>query len=185
MASVYDYKFYGQSRIYDDQCGISQKNIQNSEASTYMLNNFYPSCPMSKAISFATSQPNVNFKGSHQVGINGCNIDNNSKLSITNLSRDNCKLSLKQRPYLTVPFLGKGKSNPVLELKLIQGDLANNRKTANPSSEICHIDYRNTPMLDSLKNTITNPSNICESSAAQGWIRGGVPSRDLNRDKDY
>ena len=184
MASVYDYKFYEQSRIYDDQCGISQKNIQNSDAASYMLNNYYPSCPMSKAISFATSQPNVNYKGSHQVGINGCNIDSNSKLSITELSRKHCKLSLNQRPYLTVPFLGKGKGNPTLELKLQQGDLANNRKSANPSSEICHLNYRNTPMIDSLKNTITDPKHICESSAAEGWIRGGLPSRDLNRDNN-
>ena len=33
--------------------------------------------------------------------------------------------------------------------------------------------------------TITNPANLCESSAANGWIRGGLPSRELTRDKDY
>ena len=40
-------------------------------------------------------------------------------------------------------------------------------------------------MIDSLKQTITNPANLCESSAANGWIRGGLPSRELTRDKDY
>ena len=185
MASVYDYTFYEQTRVGDDTCDISQRNVQNSEAATYMLDNYRPDCPMSNAIEFATSQPNVNFTGSHQVGINGCNIDNNSELSITKITKPKCRISLLQRPFATVPYLGRGQSNPVLESKLLQGDLANNRKSANPSSEVCYIGYKNTPMIPSLQATITNPSNLCESSAAEGWIRGGLPSRDLTRDKDY
>ena len=37
MASVYDYKFYEQSRIYDDQCGISQKNNGLAKKNTRMV----------------------------------------------------------------------------------------------------------------------------------------------------
>lgn len=185
MASTFDYTFNRLTRVGNDNCGISQRNVQNSDAATYLLDNFRPACPMNSAIDFATSQPNVNFKGSHQVGINGCNIDNNSQLSITKITKPKCRISLNQRPFVTVPFLGRGKSNPVLESRLIQGDLANNRKSANPSSEVSHIDYRHTPMIPSLQETITNPANICESSAAEGWIRGGLPSRDLIRDKEY
>ena len=33
---------------------------------------------MSNPINFATSQPNINYTGSHEVGIGGCNIDTNS-----------------------------------------------------------------------------------------------------------
>tara|TARA_Y100000591_G_scaffold203554_1_gene176152 strand:+ start:496 stop:1083 length:588 start_codon:yes stop_codon:yes gene_type:complete len=185
MASVYDYTFYEPTRVGEDKCDISQRNVQNSDAATWMLDNFRPDCPMSNAIDFATSQPNVNFTGSHQVGINGCNIDNNSELSITKITKPKCRISLLERPFATVPYLGRGRSNPVLESKLLQGDLANNRKSANPSSEVCYIGYQNTPMIPSLKETITNPANLCESSAAEGWIRGGLPSRDLTRDKDY
>lgn len=185
MASVYDYTFYEPTRVGDDSCDISQRNLQNSNAATYILDNFRPQCPMSNAIEFATSQPNVNFTGSHQVGINGCNIDNNSELSITKITKPKCRISLLERPFATVPYLGRGQSNPVLESKLLQGDLANNRKSANPSSEVCYIGYMNTPMIPSLQATITNPANLCESSAAEGWIRGGLPSRELTKDKDY
>ena len=45
--------------------------------------------------------------------------------------------------------------------------------------------YRHTPMIPSLQSTITNPANLVEGAAAEGWIRGGVPSRELTRDKDY
>jgi len=39
--------------------------------------------------------------------------------------------------------------------------------------------------LHSIKETMCNPSNYVEGSASSGWIRGGVPSRELTRDKDY
>ena len=42
-----------------------------------------------------------------------------------------------------------------------------------------------TPMIPSLKASISNPSNLLEGVAADGWIRGGVPSRELTQDKDY
>jgi hypothetical protein len=45
--------------------------------------------------------------------------------------------------------------------------------------------YRNTPMIPSLHATISNPANLIEGVAAEGWIRGGVPSRELTRDKEY
>ena len=185
MASVYDYTFDKTTRIGDDQCDLSQRNVQNAQAATYMLDNYRPACPMSNAIDFATSQPNVNFTGSHQVGINGCNIDENSVLSRSALSRPKCRISLFERPFATVPFLGRGKSNPVLESQIQQGDIANNRKSVNPSSETCYMGYSNTPMIPSLQATVTNPVNLVEGVAAEGWIRGGLPSRELTRDKDY
>jgi len=45
--------------------------------------------------------------------------------------------------------------------------------------------YRNTPMIPSLKATVQNPANLVEGVAADGWIRGGLPSRELTRDQDY
>ena len=40
-------------------------------------------------------------------------------------------------------------------------------------------------MIPSLEATITNPANLVEGVAAEGWIRGGLPSRELIRDKEY
>jgi len=185
MSSVYDYTFYNTTRLGDDKCELSQSNIQNSHAATYMLNNFRTACPMTKAIDFATSQLNVNYTGSHQVGINGCNINENSELTLTDLSKPKCRISLFQRPFITTPYLGRGMSNPVLESQIQQGDLANNKKSINLTSEISHIPYTNVPLIPSLEATITNPANLVEGVAADGWIRGGLPSRELARDQDY
>jgi hypothetical protein len=185
MAYISDYTFNNNSRLGDDSCDISQRNTQNSGAANYSLTNFRPACPMSDAVTFATSQPNINFSGSNQVGIGGCNIDENSELHITDITKPKCRISLFQRPFATVPFVGRGQSNPVLESQLQQGELANNRKTINPISEVSYEKYSQTPMIPSLKATINNPSNLVEGVAAKGWIRGGVPSRELTRDEDY
>ena len=185
MAAIYDYTFHQNTRIGDDSCDLSQENIQNAHAATYMLDNFRPACPMKNAIEFATSQPAINFKGSHQVGINGCNIDDNSKLELSAISKPKCRISLQQRPFATVPYLGRGKSNVVLEAQLQQGDLNINRKSVTPDSEICYGKLSLTPMIPTLQATVTNPSNLIESVAADGWIRGGLPARELTRDQDF
>ena len=39
-------------------------------------------------------------------------------------------------------------------------------------------------LVPSLKASIQNPANLCEGIAAEGWIRGGLPSRELSRDQD-
>ena len=48
-----------------------------------------------------------------------------------------------------------------------------------------HIDYRHTPMIPSLRASVTNPANLVEGVASKGWIRGGLPTRELIRDQDY
>ena len=185
MASVHNYNFYQTTRLGDDKTDLSQRTLQNSEFANYILDSFRPSCPMNSAIDFATSQPNINFTGSRQLSVGGTNIAESSSLLINDISRSKCRISLLERPYLTIPYLGRGKCDPMLESQMQQGDFANNKKSINPSSEVCYTPYYNTPMIPSLQATINNPANLIESSAAEGWIRGGLPSRELARDKDY
>ena len=96
-----------------------------------------------------------------------------------------CRISLYERPFKTVPFLGRGSSNPVLESHIQQGDMIQNKKSINTTTEQSYMPYLNYPLLPSIENSITNPANLVEGVAAEGWIRGGVPSRELQKDKDY
>lgn len=183
MASIYDYTFNQMSRIGNDTTDLSERNIQNANSANYLLDNVNSTYSMKSAISFATSQPDVFCSGGY---IAGCNIDQSSDLERSLLSKPKTRISLNQRPYATVPYLGRGENNVVLETQILQGgDLANNRKSANPSSEMSYMSYSTTPLIPSLHATINNPSNLIESIAAEGWIRGGLPSRELARDKDY
>ena len=185
MAFVFDYKFDQATRLGYDRTDFSQDTLQNTEYANYMLDGFRPACPLNSAIDFATSQPNINFTGSYQTSVGGSNINESSQLLINDLSRTKCRISLTERPYSTVPYLGRGKCDPLLESQMQQGDFANNKKSINPSSEVCYSQYAQTPLLPTVKATISNPANLIESSAAEGWIRGGLPSRELARDKDY
>ena len=179
--SVFPYTFDNLSRIGNDSCSLDQRNIQNYAASNYQVENFSPFCPMTNAIDFATKQPNVNYTGSHQVGINGCNISENSELRYTKVTKPACKISLQERPYLTVPYLGRGKVDPVLERQIRIGDKELNKKSLNPTTEANLSEKQNYPLIDDLRNTVTNPNNLIEESASSNWVRGGMSSRDFSK----
>lgn len=185
MAFISDYAFQNMTRIGNDSCFLNQKDIQYMKGGDYMVTNYFPDCPMNKAIEFATSQPNVFYSGGHQLGVNGCNVDYNSRLLISDLTRHKCKISLLQRPFATVPYLGRGPSNSILESHIQQGDMVSNRKSVNTTSEMSYMNYSNYPLIPSIEATISNPVNLIEDVAADGWIRGGLPSRNLTKDQDY
>ncbi len=177
-----DYMFNKLTNINDDNCAINQINIENDKYNNYLLNNFYQSCPMNKAIDFATQQPNVFYNGSHQIGINGCNVQTNSELTHTSITRPPCRINLLQRPFATVPFLGRGKCNISLESALRDGEIIFNSKSTNQSSEVSYINYKNYPLIPEIQETTAKPSNLIECDAISGWVRGGLSSREFARD---
>ena len=184
MASIYNYTFENSGRIGNDHCAISEKDMQNQSFGTYPVQNFFlNNCGMAKPIEFATSQPSVFYKGSH-LGLGGCNVNADSKLKLGTIQTNpKCRISLQQRPFLTVPFLGRGPSKPVMESKLFQGGYTGEKKSCKTVME--KTLRVNQDLVPSLKASIQNPANLCEGVAAEGWIRGGLPSRELSRDKDY
>ena len=186
MATSHTYLFNNMSRIGNDTCSSTQTELLNQAHSEYTLNN-YNFGGMKKAISFATKQPNLFYRGGtgSNVGGGGCVVDDNSKLTIGKISTNpKCRISLFQRPFLTVPFLGKGPPKPTIESRLQQGDRVSNKKSCNTVTETPFL-REALPLIPSLEETIQNPSYLIEDSAAEGWIRGGLPSRDLVRDQDY
>jgi|UniRef100_A0A6C0CLD8 hypothetical protein len=183
-----DFTFDQLSRIGDDSCSLSQSNIQNAGSANYLLTNYFvQDCGLKRPIDFGTSQPGIFVSApGTQVGLGGCNVDANSELLIGTINTNpKCRISLYERPFKTVPFLGRGPSNPVLESHIQQGDMIQNKKSINTTTEQSYIPYKNYPLLPSIENSISNPANLVEGVAADGWIRGGVPSRELQKDKDY
>ncbi len=185
MTDTYPYTFNQRTRIGEGACGVSQKNVESARTANHILDNLWPDCPMTKAIDFATSQPDINYTGSHQLGMGGCNVDASSDLEGLGrgLMHPKCRISLQQRPFATVPYLGRGKSDAVLESRLQQGALGTSRKSVVPAAEMTY--ETSTPLLPSLRATVSNPANLVEGVAADGWIRGGVPSRELVRDEEH
>ena len=188
MASVHKYTFDNLSRIGADLCGITERDLQNQQFGTYSTTNYFEKfCGMKKPIAFATSQPNVFYNGGYgnYCGAGGCNIQEGSDLQIGSIqTRSKCRISLYERPFATVPYLGRGPSRPVIESRLQQGGYSGNKKSCKTVTEKS-FNYDQTPLLPSVAASIQNPHNLVEGVAAEGWIRGGLPSRELTRDADY
>jgi hypothetical protein len=188
MTTTYNYTFDNLTRIGDDSCGITARNAQNSAIGSYNTTNFFLSnCGMKKPIEFATQQPAIMFNGGFgNSGAGGCNIASDSNLRIGSIqTHPKCRISLYQRPFVTVPYLGRGPPRPVIESRLQQGAMIQDLKSCKTIMEKSFGAYTSTPLLPSVKATIQNPANLVEGVAAQGWIRGGLPSRELTRDQEY
>ncbi len=187
MATYSGYTFNNLSRIGLDDCNLSQTDIQNIASCNYSTQNYFTSdCSMRKPIDLATSQPGINYSGGYQVGAGGCNINDSSKLQIGTIQTNpKCRIDLFHRPFATVPYLGRGSVNPVMESQIQQGEQIVNKKSVNPLAEKSYIKYNQTPLLPAVQQRISNPANQIESIASEGWVRGGVPSRELTRDNDY
>jgi len=188
MARVSNYTFHNLSRIGNDSCGISGRDAQNNEFGTYTTTNYFANwCGMKKPIELATSQPDVNFKGGFGTcGAGGCNINTDSKLKMGSIqTHPKCRISLYQRPFATVPYLGRGPPRPVIESHVQQGGYIAEPKSCKTITEKSFQQYTQTPLVPTLAATVQNPANLVEGVAAEGWIRGGLPSREITRDQDY
>lgn len=187
MSNISSYTFDNMSRIGLDPCCQSQNELQNLGYANYMLQNYFASdCSMKRPIDLATTQPGIFYNGGYGSGAGGCNINESSNLQIGSIQTNpKCRIDLFQRPFATVPYLGRGSVNPVIESQIQQGETLVNKRSINQLSEQSYIKYHQTPLLKSVQERVTNPANSVESVASKGWIRGGVPSRDLTRDVDY
>ena len=79
MANVSSYTFDNMSRIGNDQCCISQTDIQNVASCNYSTQNYFAAdCSMKNPIELATSQPGIMYNGGYNSGAGGCNINDSS-----------------------------------------------------------------------------------------------------------
>jgi hypothetical protein len=186
MAHVSDFTFNTMGRIGNDNCSQDINSIENAQACSYLLQNYFTSdCNMSKAKQLAVTQPGINYSGSMGSDMCGSNIDDSSRLLIGSIQTNpKARIDLFQRPFATVPYLGRGAVDPILEAQIQQGEAVTNKRTVTRLTEKSHLRYRTTPLIPEMQQTIQNPDNMIEANASQGWIRGGVPSRELSRDRD-
>ena len=187
MATYSGYTFNNLSRIGLDSCCVDQNTIQDVASCNYMTQNYFAAdCSMKNVKELATTQPGIMYNGGYNSGAGGCNINDSSKLQIGTIqTHPKCRIDLFHRPFSTVPYLGRGSVNPIIESQIMQGDQIVNKRSVNALSEKSYIKYHQTPLLPAVQNRISNPANQIENVASDGWVRGGVPSRELTRDSDY
>ena len=183
MSQTFDFAFNQLSRIGQDESTYTQENIMNTSIANYTTYNPYSNQCLG-GLDFAVKQPNVFVnKSTYQLGTLGCNVKDNSILKKSVLTNPNVKLTLHERPYKTVPFLGKGNVDVYQENKLRLGDTFKEKKSVSQFNEQCFNDIDNYPLNNELKEKI-HRSKI-ETDVDPLWMRGGTDTRILYQNVDY
>ena len=113
--SAIDRLFDNISRIGFDSSDMTNKNKQNIESANYVLENYNAYNSVNNAVNLATTQPNVFISGSLSGGINRGNVDVDSMLQLTKLTKGPERNVYQERLFSSVPYLGKGPSNVDVE----------------------------------------------------------------------
>ena len=167
---------------HDDKCFIDIDTRQSIGPGNYGVTNLYDcTCLIPDVIKTATDNVCVPFKNGNDVA--PCVIDDSSKLRWGLQKKfPKCNQQLFERPYLTVPYMGRGQLN-VDEDSVLK--FAEDTKLKRSSNVLSGITIANsfTPLLPYLEWNVQNPQHLIEEE--QGWIRSGAPSRLVVRDSDY
>jgi hypothetical protein len=181
--TLYYYPFNNNDRMTNDVADNTIQTSSNNQYVNYMLSGASHTelATSNTYMDFATEQPSIVFSGTvHGNGLNGSVVDNDSLLTIKKINgRPLEKLQLNQRPFLTVPYLGKGSADPCLESQLQQGEIASDKKSVSTIMENSFMSYTMYPVDEQMKQRVDNPSNTVEEYALDGWVRGGIASREM------
>lgn len=184
MSSVGSYNFNNLGSIGYDTTDQSQKNVYNTRFANYTLSNYFSDTVSDDHVKFATEQPIVMFNSTFLgKGLNGSAVDVDSNLWINDEQnqRPMEKLVLVPRPFLTVPYLGRGSCDPNLESQLQQGELVSDKKSVSTIMEKPFTDYSMLILDEHMNERVNNPDYTVEESA--GWTRGGSATREMSSDE--
>lgn len=136
----------GLTRLSQDSTYANRRDSESSKPGTYQSRNLHDcncEAPYTKELSL--QHPDTYYRdGNGWTSNNGCNIDNDSKLrNSRNLTNTKEIHQLMERPFLTVPYMGRGEGNTCIESSIRPGEHTMQHKSTNSLSGT-HID-RYTP----------------------------------------
>ena len=183
MSNLVDsYTFNNLGRMGTDLTHKSQDAVHNTRFANHMLAEYSSSNASDSHVKFASKFPTMNFFGNvHGPGLNANIVDDNSELTVNQTqTRELEKLQLIHRPFATVPYLGRGSVDPILETQMLQGENSNEKKSISTVMEQSFSDLATQPITSRMKNRVQNPQFNVEEAALDGWVRGGMGTREMN-----
>jgi hypothetical protein len=184
MSTVSHYLFNNTDRIGSDKNDQTQNNVHNTRYANHSLASFFSENTSSQHVNFAVQQPTMTFSGiSHGNGLNGNVIDDESNLVIkTEQTKPFEKLQLFQRPFASVPYLGRGSCDPALEAQLQHGEVVAGKKSVSTIMDKSFSQYLLYPTDDKMEERVNDASYTVEEAALDGWVRGGKSTREMSND---
>lgn len=171
-------QFFNMGRIGMDSADFSQRSLVNNRFADYTTANYFLDDPNRDHVHFATSQPNIMNNANN--GINPDVIDVESNLFLKReQERSLEKLHLLQRPFLTVPYLGRGTVDTTIESQLMQGEMVSQFKSTGTIMNNSFMDYTMTPV------EAHRPNMQGVEEDGLDWTRGGILSREMAIDGTF
>ncbi len=182
MSDLKLHNFHHTARIGTDHTDLTAQNISNTKFANHNLTNFFSNRLSNDHVQFAIPQPALNFSGAaHGNGLSDSSTANENDLLLkAGQERPFEKLQLFQRPFTTVPYLGRGSVDPGLESQLMQGEPVTEKKSVSTIMEKSFNDYSLFVLDAEAKNKATDPRLKVEESALDGWVRGGMTTREMS-----
>ena len=177
--STYPYSFNNMGRISSDMTDQTQKNVYNTRFANHTLSNFFGEMTSDSHVKFALQQPTMALHDATLgPGINGAVVDDESLLYLgIEQERAFERVQLMQRPFLTVPYLGRGSCDPIIESQLQQGEHVSDKKSVSTIMEQSFSNYALNPTDEKMDERVKNPAFVVQEAALEGWTRGGVSSK--------
>lgn len=180
-----DFNLNMRASLNSDEATINHEVNQSQGPGNYIVDNtFACDCGLEKAREVQLKQQNVNLSGGFGwMGENGCLIDNDSNLRGNNLT--NMKFINQLDSKQNSGFFGRGPHNVDVESEIRDSLVIKDKRTCGPLSGVSTLDYTITPMIDRLKQEVQNSKHIIPEDSMGSWVRGGLPSRQIVRNKEY
>tara|TARA_A100001015_G_C14959095_1_gene700046 strand:+ start:931 stop:1491 length:561 start_codon:yes stop_codon:yes gene_type:complete len=169
------------ARIENDNTTQTQHSLQNERYADYTTTNYFSDNASDSQIQFATQQPAVVPNSVTGSGVGSAKIENESSLLLeTENERNLGRLNLMQRPFLTVPYLGRGSVDPTLELQLKEGEpVGGEKKSTSTVMTQSFMGYTLYPTNTDMESRTSDAKYTVEESAMDGWVRGGQDTRSV------
>ena len=182
------FQTFQRAGINDDKLTIDLDVMQSQGPGYYHLDNQYAGdCGLKEAKDIQVSQPGIHLKGSvGWGGEKGCLVDTDTNLrqNKERLTNKNEIYQITERLFKTTPSLTKGHFNVDVESVIRPGNFTTDQRPCGPLSGVT-LGNQFTPMIPKLKEEIQDSNHIIPEDSKQDWVRGGLPTRQMIRNKDY
>ena len=168
------YSFNEMGRMGADPADNSQRTVQNTRFANYTVSSFQPTNTSDEQVKFSSEIPTMIVS---TTGVSSSVIDTNSFLLLDVEQRSADKLSLQQRPFITIPFLGRGNVDPDMETTLLVGENANMKRSEQTIMDKSFMPYS---QLILEQNQTNDPIGTIQELSMDGWHRGGMNTRNTD-----
>ena len=187
-ANAKEFNLFTKASLLSDRVAVDLDVIQSQGPGYYTMENMNGcGCELKDAREVQLSQPMINFEGGKGwIGEKGCLVDKDSELREDKDKLTNKKYihQLVERPHLTTANLTKGYHDVDVESVIRGGISASDDRSCNSLSGVTIGNYF-TPMIPKLQDEVQDPKHIIPEDSMQVWVRGGLPTRQMQRNEDY